>query len=400
MLHHGAPETVVQNVIFNRADYFHAAGEEFERAGVERLDPAWIDERDGDALFFELLRRFFSDFEHVAEAEDRDVTSMLDDFSLPDLEELGFSFWFCARAGTARITNGDRSGVVIRHCPKHVGEFVFVLWLHMDPIRDMTQITDIEQAMVGRAIVATQTGAIHAQTNVEFLNRHVVNRHVVSALEERGVDRQKRFQALRGESTSEERGMFFGDSDIEIPIGMSFGEMSEAGAAWHRRRDRNNLSIRVRKFRKRLAYDFRIGWRGCRRGLAALDLVFAEAVKFVRLFDRRLVAFAFLRQNVQQDGFILRLEKFECADEQGNIVSVDRSVIAKAEFFEDYARHEQAFDAFFDLVGEFSDRLSSDRFDEAPRFVVQMRESGARGDVVQVGRDRADVFGDRPLVVV
>jgi len=35
-----------------------------------------------------------------------------------------------------------------------IDEFVFVLWLHVHPIRDMTEITDIEQAMVGRAVIA------------------------------------------------------------------------------------------------------------------------------------------------------------------------------------------------------------------------------------------------------
>src|SRR6202040_3418908 len=80
--------------------------------------------------------------------------------------------------------------------------------------------------------------------------------------------------------------------------------------------------------------------------------------------------------------------------------SVNRSIVTKPEFFKDYAWHEQAFDAFFDLVGEFSDRLSGDRFDEAPRLVMQMRESRARSNVVKVRRNRANVFGDRPLVVV
>src|ERR1700676_1939193 len=108
MLHHGAAETVVQNVIFNRADYFHTAGEEFERTGVERLDPTRIDKRDGNAFLFQLLGRLFGDFKHIAESEDGDVAPMLHNFSLTDLEEFGFCFRLCTSARAARITDGDR----------------------------------------------------------------------------------------------------------------------------------------------------------------------------------------------------------------------------------------------------------------------------------------------------
>ena len=50
MFHHRAAETVVQNVIFDRADDLDAAREKFERAGVHRLDPARIDERNGNSF--------------------------------------------------------------------------------------------------------------------------------------------------------------------------------------------------------------------------------------------------------------------------------------------------------------------------------------------------------------
>ena len=106
--------------------------------------------------------------------------------------------------------------------------------------------------------------------------------------------------------------------------------------------DRDDLLIRVGEFRQRLADDLRISRRRRRRGFAALDFVFAESVKLIRLGDRRLVAFAFFGQDVEQDRLVLRLQKFEGAGEQRNIVPIDRSVIAQAELFENDARHEQA----------------------------------------------------------
>ena len=53
MFHDRAAKTVVQDVVLDRADDLHAAGEKLHRAGVERLDPARVDERDGDALRFQ-----------------------------------------------------------------------------------------------------------------------------------------------------------------------------------------------------------------------------------------------------------------------------------------------------------------------------------------------------------
>ena len=83
------------------------------------------------------------------------------------------------------------------------------------------------------------------------------------------------------------------------------------------------------------------------------------------LRDGRLVAFALFRQDVEQDRLVLLLQKFESADEQRNVVAIDRAVVAQAEFFEDHARHEQVLHAFLDLVREVQRALAGDRLDEA-----------------------------------
>ena len=91
---------------------------------------------------------------------------MLHHFGLPDLEKFRFRFDLSAGTGTSRVTNGDRPGVVVCHGPEHVDKVIFVFWLHMQPIRDVTQIADVEQAVMGRAIVAAQPGPVHAQRDV------------------------------------------------------------------------------------------------------------------------------------------------------------------------------------------------------------------------------------------
>ena len=80
----------------------------------------------------------------------------------------------------------------------------------------------------------------------------------------------------------------------------------------------------------------------------------------------------------KQHRLFLRLQKFECPDEQRNIVPVNWAVITQAQFFEDDARHEQAFDAFLDLMREVHAGFPKNRLDEIASFIVQMRISRIR----------------------
>ena len=154
MFHDRAAETVVQNVVLNRADHFDAAREKFERAGVDRFDPTRIDQRDGNSFLLKFARGFLGYFKHVAKPEDCHVAPVLYDFRLADLEKLGLRFDFYAWPRSSRITNSNRTGVVVRHGPKHIDELVLILRLHVHPIGDVSQIPDIEQTVMRWAVVA------------------------------------------------------------------------------------------------------------------------------------------------------------------------------------------------------------------------------------------------------
>ena len=123
-------------------------------------------------------------------------------------------------------------------------------------------------------------------------------------------------------------------------------------------------------------------------------------MEFVRLRDRRLVAFAFLGQNMDQDRLVLRLEKFERADEQRNVVAVNRSVITQPKLFENYARYKKILHALFDPMREFDRALARDRFNEPARLIMEAGVSRVRNNIIKVTRDRADVFRDRPFIIV
>ena len=166
MFHDGATEAVMQDVIFQSANHFHAAGKEFEGARVDRFDPARVDQGHGNTLGLQFAGGFLRHLEHISQAKDGDVPSMLDHFGFADFEQLGLGFRFGAGAGPARVAHGDRSGIIIGHGPKHVDELVFILRLHVHDVRYVAQIPNIEEAVMGRAIVAAQTRPVHAEGHV------------------------------------------------------------------------------------------------------------------------------------------------------------------------------------------------------------------------------------------
>ena len=161
---------------------------------------------------------------------------MLDDLGLADFQQPRRLLGLRAGARAARVADGDRAVVVIGHGPEHVHEFLLVLGLHVDDVRDVPEVADVEKAVVGRAVVAAQSGAVHAEGDIEVLQRHVVDDHVIGALHESRIDGQERLEPLHGEAAGEKRGVFLGDADVEILVGMFRGKMDSGRCRWASRR--------------------------------------------------------------------------------------------------------------------------------------------------------------------
>ena len=81
-------------------------------------------------------------------------------------------------------------------------------------------------------------------------------------------------------------------------------------------------------------------------------------------------------------------------------MAVDWAIVADTEFVENDARGEEVFQRGLSLVRELAGGFSADPFEELGCVFVQVREGGVRDDAVEVVRHGADIFRDRPLVVV
>ena len=189
--------------------------------------------------------------------------------------------------------------------PEHVGELGLVLRLHVDDAGDGSQVADVEKAVVRGAVVAGEASAIHAEGDIEILQRDVVNDHVVGALHEGAVNRNEGFHSLRGEAAGEKRGVFLGDADIEKPVGMALRKMDEAGASGHGSGDGGDLVVCVGEVGEFFAEEFGVGRSGGGDGLAGIELEFSEAVELVGLLEGGRVAFAFGGENVEEDRLVL-----------------------------------------------------------------------------------------------
>ena len=233
LLDDACTEAVAEYVVFEGADDFHFFGEVFEAGHVERFDPAWIDEGDGEAFGFEFFFGGFSDGEHVAEGNECDIVAVGDDFGLADFEADGFIFGHDAGAVATRVADGNGSVFVAGHGPEHVHELVFVAWLHVYEAGDAAEVGDVEKAVVRGAVVAAEAAAVHAEADGEVLDGHVMHDHVERTLHERGVDGEEGLEATGGEAAGEKSGVFLSDADVEVALGDFFFEDAQAGAAGH-----------------------------------------------------------------------------------------------------------------------------------------------------------------------
>jgi len=80
-------------------------------------------------------------------------------------------------------------------------------------------------------------------------------------------------------------------------------EEIEAGAARHGGGDGHDALVLVGQLRKRSCEGLGVGELAGRLGLARLRVIRAKAVKFLLFVERRLIAAALLRQDVEQHGW-------------------------------------------------------------------------------------------------
>ena len=126
---------------------------------------------------------------------------------------------------------------------EHVDEHRLVARRHQRDVRQAAQVGDVEDAVVRRAVVADQAGAVHREDDGQLLQADVVDDLVVGALQEGRVDRGDRARALERQAGGEQQRLLLGDADVEVAVGHRLLEDVEAGAGVHRRGDADDAAV-------------------------------------------------------------------------------------------------------------------------------------------------------------
>src|SRR5215469_2242962 len=153
VLNNRAPKAIVEDVIFEGTDYIDTPCKELQRAGVYRFDPSRVDQCNRNAFGFQNFCSFLGHGEHISQPEECHIATMLNDFGLAYLQQLRFWFRFSARACPTRVSDRNRTVMIVHHSPKHVDKLLFVLRLHVYHVGYVPEIPNVKKTMVSRTIV-------------------------------------------------------------------------------------------------------------------------------------------------------------------------------------------------------------------------------------------------------
>ena len=117
---------------------------------------------------------------------------------------------------------------------------------------DLGEQREVVEAVVARAVVTGDAGAVDAEDHRQPVQADVVDELVPRRDQERGVDRDDGTQPAHRHARGGGDRVLLGDADVEATIGEALGEAEQAGGARHPRGDRDDLGVLLGEFDQRL----------------------------------------------------------------------------------------------------------------------------------------------------
>ena len=204
--------------------------------------------------------------------------------------------------------------------------------------------------MVGLAVLPHQSGPVHPQHHVELVDGHVVDEHVIGALEEAGIDGEHGDRALLGHSGGHRDGAALGDAHVEEALRESGLELGKARAAHHGGGDGAHPPVLLGQLGEGAAKDGGEVLPRLLFGLARGRVEGGHAVKGVRVLLRRGIALALHRFHVEQHRLVQLPGIAQGAGQAGQVVAVHRPHIVKAHVLEHAAGQQALLQGLLYLV--------------------------------------------------
>ena len=290
---HGRAEAAREHILLDRDEEPFRPSHLIDPLCIERLDEAHVDDGRLDALLFEDGGCFLCLLNHRADGQEGDIALLLQHFGLADGQGLKRVRERHAEAGAARVAHG--SGPLYRDsCREHMAKLLLVLWRHDAHVGHLAQVREVEDAVMRRAVLADEAGAVEAERHGQVLQADIVDELVVGALRERRVERDDGVHARGRHASGQRHRVLLGDADVEEALRVRLAEGLEARARRHGRRDGEDVGAVLRELDERLAEDRGVGGRTARllRRLTRARVEAANAVELIGRLLGRLVSLA------------------------------------------------------------------------------------------------------------
>ena len=189
------------------------------------------------------------------------------------------------------------------------------------------------------SVFTHQSGPVDAESYREFLQGHIVDDLVVSALQKSGINNAERLQPADGQPGREGDGMLFGNANIENTFRHQMFHTGQKGACGHGRCNSHNFIILPGNLNDRFTKDFLVG---CEFGVrvdefSRFAVEAAGGMKARLLLFGLLKTFAFGGDDVQQFRAVNLTYIFQYVDQFLHVVAVHRAEIFKVHGFEQIA---------------------------------------------------------------
>ena len=346
--------------------------------------------------------RLEGDADPAADPHQRHVAPVLQHDAASDVEELELGGAVEDGRHAARVADRDRA-VERQGRAQHVLQLDVARRRHHGHVRDEPEVREVEGAVVRRAVVADEPGAVDGEDDRELLQTHVLDEHVEGALEEGRVESDDGTQPADREPGGEDDGVRLGDADVVEPLRKALLEALEARALGHGRGDRDDALVPLREPDERVPEGVRVRHPfDDRLALAVAEVERPGAVERLGPLLRRLVALALDGLDVHDDRAAGLDRLTDRLAHRLDVVPVDHAEVREAQLLEEHAGADQRLHRLLDVLAHGVGLLADarDAQDAALEVLAQLGERRVEAQPVEVELQGADVGADRHLVVV
>ena len=284
-------------------------------------------------------------------------------------------------------------------------QLVFVLGRHDDDVRDGPQVREVEEPVVGRAVVAHDAAAVQGEHHGELLEADVVQHLVVGPLHEGGVDGHHGDDPLRRPCPAAK----VTPCCSAIPTsknlsGNSFAIGVQSRPAAHGRRDGHDLRVFPGELDHRPAEDLRVAGDAARiRGMSPVRALKGPMPwNFVGSSSAKGYPLPFFVSTWTSTGRLCSLTLRSIVDEVVEAVPSRGPTYSKPSSSKRAPGVRKRLEGLLGLAGELDHLLADvgDAPEELLHVLPELGDPAARHDLVEVGRKGAHVGRNRHLVVV